>query len=148
MTTIERSISIAAAPERVFAAYVEQINAWWPRQGMFRYTFAPTSTQPAEIHFEAEPGGRLYERFADGSEYLIGHILEWQPPQRLVYSWRAPDWPDETRVEVSFSHQDTKTNVTVRHSGFGQNGIPALGEGYEAGLETDILPALQAWLQP
>ena len=146
MTAIERAIAIAAPPERVFAAYVEQINAWWPRQGLFRYTFAPASTAPAEIHFEPMLGGRLYERFADGSEYIIGHILEWQPPQRLVYSWRAPDWSHKTTVEVTFSHQDNQTYVTVRHSGFDQLDQPGAGKGYGLGLDTDILPALQRWL--
>jgi uncharacterized protein YndB with AHSA1/START domain len=148
MTAIERAISIAAPPEKVFTAYVEQINGWWPRQGLFRYTFAPASTAPAEIHFEPAPGGRLYERFADGQEYTIGHILEWQPPQRLVYSWRAPDWPHATTVEVTFSQRANQTVVTVRHSGFDQLDQPGASAGYGLGLQTDILPALQHWLHP
>ena len=76
MTAIERAIAIAAPPERVFAAYVEQINAWWPRQGLFRYTFAPASTAPAEIHFEPVPGGRLYERFAQARVHHADSLAE------------------------------------------------------------------------
>ena len=52
-------------------------DIWWPRQGVFPYSFAPKSTFPRHIRFEAQLNGRYYETFADDSEYEIGRITVW-----------------------------------------------------------------------
>ena len=65
--------------------------SWWPRQGVFPYSFAPKSTRPLHIRFEATPGGRYYETFADGSEYVIGTISVWSPPGGAGLQLARPD---------------------------------------------------------
>ncbi len=86
MTSLQTSIRIRAEPPAVFRAYVKQIDRWWPRQGTYRYSFAPPETEPGHIRFESHQGGRFYEEFADGSEYVIGRIQVWEPPERLIYT--------------------------------------------------------------
>ena len=70
-------------PADAFDVFVQQMDTWWPRQGVFPYSFAPKSTRPQHIRFEAQADGRYYETFADGSEFVIGHITIWEPPAAL-----------------------------------------------------------------
>lgn len=145
MTIVER-VEIDAPSDRVFDAYVNHIDRWWVRRGTYRYSFAPEETEPRHIRFEAEKGGRFYEEFADGSEYTIGRIVDWDPPRLLQYTWKAPQWPVETTITVRFDETDGRTLVVVTHEGFGLDGVPDLGDGYAVGLR-EILGGLKAWVQ-
>lgn len=128
---IAEAIEIGAAPDRVFRAYVEEIDAWWPRRGTYRYSFAPAGTESAAIGFEPRPGGRFYERYADGSEYEIGRIERWEPPDRLTYTWKAPGWADSSTVDVAFVRlAEGRTRVEVTHAGL----LAPLEDGYATGL--------------
>jgi hypothetical protein len=50
----------------------------------------------------------------------LGRVEVWEPGERLLFTWRQPNWrPDEvTRVEVRFEHEADGTRVTLRHFGF------------------------------
>ncbi|MDH3249167.1 MAG: SRPBCC domain-containing protein [Acidimicrobiia bacterium] len=144
--TIVESVEINASADVVFDAYVNHIDRWWVRRGTYRYSFAPDGTEPRHIRFVPEPGGRFYEEFSDGSEYTIGHIVGWDPPALLKYTWRAPQWPVETTITVRFSEHEGRTTVEVTHEGFGVDGVPDLGDGYAVGLR-EILGGLKAWVQ-
>ena len=146
MTTIQESVVIDADCERVFDAYVNHIDSWWIRRGTYRYSFAPESTEPRHIRFEPEAGGRFYEEFADGSQYTIGKIIEFEPPKLLVYTWQAPDWPAHTTITVRFTEHAGRTTVSVTHEGFGVEGVPDIGGSYAEGLR-EILGGLKAWTQ-
>jgi len=143
---IVESVEIDAPSDRVFDAYVNQVDRWWTRRGTYRYSFAPEQTEPRHIWFEAKLGGRFYEEFADGTEYTIGHIVAWEPPRLLRYTWQAPDWPVETTITVQFIETGGRTTVEVTHEGFGAAGVPDLGDGYAVGLR-EILGGLKAWVQ-
>lgn len=137
---IVESVEIAAPRERVFRAYVEEIDAWWPRRGTYRYSFAPATTEPASIRFESGAGGRFVETFADGSEYEIGRIERWEPPHRLGYTWKAPGWQQASTVEVTFTElAGDRTRVEVVHADL----IAAIEDGYAAGWR-EILAAFTA----
>jgi uncharacterized protein YndB with AHSA1/START domain len=144
--TIMESVDILAPADVVFDAYVNHIDSWWVRRGTYRYSFAPESTEPRHIRFEAELGGRFWESFADETEYEIGRIVGWDPPHLLRYTWRAPVWPIETTITVTFTETDEGTRVEVTHEGFGVDGVPDLGDGYAVGLR-EILGGLKAWVQ-
>lgn len=77
MPDVIHSLSIPLPPGQAFNVYVGQMNVWWPRQGVFPFSFAPATTRPLHIQFEPCLGGRCYETFADGSEYAIGAITVW-----------------------------------------------------------------------
>ncbi len=143
---IVASVDIKANAEKVFDAYVNHIDSWWIRQGTYRYSFAPEVTEPRHIQFDPRPGGRFYERFADGSEYTIGRIQDWEPPHMFQYTWKAPEWPLETTITVRFTEDEGRTTVEVTHEGFEAEGMQELSEGYLVGLK-EILGGLKAWVQ-
>jgi uncharacterized protein YndB with AHSA1/START domain len=71
-----------------------------------------------EIFLEPTEGGRFYERFVDGDELHVGTVRVCSPPDRIVFSWRSPDWQAETEVEVRFVAEDRGTSVHLEHRGF------------------------------
>ena len=149
MTSYTQSIQIAASPEKVFRAYVERINDWWPWQGKNnRYSWAPEGIEPSEIHFVPKLGGRYYERFKDGSEFVIGHITQYEPPHKLAFSWAGRDWPPgESLFELSFDANDDGTQLTLTHSGFEIFGEEAaeMVQGYTMG-SAEILDFFTKWI--
>ncbi len=103
--------------ERAFDVFVDDIGSWWQPNGLFR----TGGRRPGTLRFERGRGGALVESAGDGRAYEIGRILTWEPPRRLVFSWRQPDFPDEmaTEVEVCFETVgDGATRVQVEHRGF------------------------------
>ena len=138
MPDVELNASVPLPPERAFAVFVEEMNTWWPRQGVFPYSFAPPGTRPLHIRFEAHLGGRYYESFADGSEYTIGHIAAWQPPSQLAYSWRDPTWQGETMISLSFNASGHGTAVRYRQDGFAAAGAAGLIPYYQIGCQQTL----------
>lgn len=130
MATVNEKIDIVADQVTVFNVYVNRIDEWWPRQKTYRYTFAPADSGPDRIRFEPRVGGRLYESFADGSEYTIGAIEVFDPPFEIVYTWQAPDWPAPSTIHVRFLASGETTTVVVEHTGLPDD---ETASGYAAG---------------
>nr|WP_246371160.1 SRPBCC family protein [Phenylobacterium haematophilum] len=109
---------VKAAPSRAFAAFVGEIGAWWRPNGLFQ----TTPRAPGVLAFEPGEGGRLTETLASGKVFEIGRIRVWDPPHRLVFSWRQANFPPElsTEVEVRFEAVGEETRVSVEHRGFDQ----------------------------
>jgi uncharacterized protein YndB with AHSA1/START domain len=114
------ALRIAAPPTRVFEAFTAEIGQWWLPNPLFRLT----DRGDGRLAIEPHPGGRVLETYADGDEFEIGRVRVWQPPERLVLSWRAASFPPdrETEVHVRFEPVDEGTRVVVEH--FGWDGIP------------------------
>jgi uncharacterized protein YndB with AHSA1/START domain len=57
--------------------------------------------------------------------FEIGRVVAWEPPARLVFSWRQASFPPDlaTEVEVRFEAVGDETRVSVEHRGFDQ--VPA-----------------------
>jgi uncharacterized protein YndB with AHSA1/START domain len=121
------ALRVPVPAARAFAAFTEQIGDWWRPNGLFQFT----EGRDGALAFEPGPGGRLVETYPDGSSFVVGHIRDWDPPRRLVLSWRhanfAPD--QETELHVRFDDVEdpagaaAQTRVTVEH--FGWDTIPA-----------------------
>lgn len=62
---IELELIIAADPDRVFRAVVNELDAWWP------FRIKPDS----KIVVDAQPGGMIEERFAAGGGAVYGHFM-------------------------------------------------------------------------
>ena len=110
------ALRVKATPERAFAAFTEEIGAWWRPNTMFQTTPRP----PGRLAFEPGEDGRLTETLASGKVFEIGKVLAWQPPERLVFSWRQASFPPDlhTEVEVRFEAVGDETRVSVEHRGF------------------------------
>jgi uncharacterized protein YndB with AHSA1/START domain len=115
------ALRVKATPQRAFAAFVEEIGAWWRPNGLFQ----TTPRAPGRLAFEPGEGGRLTETLANGKVFEIGRITRWTPPEKLVFSYRQANFPPDlqTEVEVSFEAVGAETRVTVEHRGFDQ--VPA-----------------------
>jgi len=114
------ALRVKATPERAFQAFVTEIGAWWRPNTLFQ-----TTPRPGVLSFEPGEGGRLIETREGGKVFEIGRIQAWEPPHRLVFSWRQANFPVDlhTEVEVGFEAVGEETRVSVEHRGFDQ--VPA-----------------------
>jgi uncharacterized protein YndB with AHSA1/START domain len=118
------ALRVKATPQRAFEAFTREIGAWWRPSAMFQ-----TTPRPGILSFETPDadgqGGRLIETRAGGKAFEIGRILAWDPPRRLVFSWRQANFPLDlhTEVEVGFEAVGEETRVSVEHRGF--HDVPA-----------------------
>ena len=120
------ALRVPVPAARAFAAFTEQIAEWWQPNGLFQFTAGRTG----DLAFEPGPDGRLVETYPDGSSFVIGHIRTWDPPRRLVLSWRHASFAadQETELHVRFDDAEdpagagAQTRVTVEH--FGWDTIP------------------------
>lgn len=110
------AIRVRAPPERVFDVFVGEIGQWWRPNGIFQ----TTPRAPGRLAFEPGVGGRLTETLANGKVFEIGRITAWEPPARLVFSYRQANFPPDlqTDVEVRFEPVGEETRVSVEHRGF------------------------------
>lgn len=115
------AMRVKASPERAFAVFTEEIGAWWRPSPLFQ----TTPRTPGLLAFEPRAGGRFTETLANGKVFEIGRITVWEPPERLVFSWRQAAFPPdlETEVEVRFEGVGEETRVSVQHCGFDR--VPA-----------------------
>jgi uncharacterized protein YndB with AHSA1/START domain len=67
----------------------------WPK--------GPSFNGMTDLVLERRIGGRFFERYADGMEYEIGRVIEYEPPARVGFTWRAPSWDRATQVHVRFT---------------------------------------------
>jgi len=114
------ALRVNATPERAFEAFVGEIGQWWRPSMLFE-----TTPRPGMLSFEPGPQGRLIETRASGKVFEIGKVRAWEPPHRLVFSWRQANFPLDlhTEVEVCFEAVGEETRVSIEHHGFDQ--VPA-----------------------
>ena len=110
------SLRVAATPERAFESFTREIGQWWRPNGLFQFTRG----DPGTLTFEPGPRGRLTEIQSGGDLFEIGRIKVWQPPARLVFSWRQATFApaQETEVHVCFEPVGDETRITVEHLGW------------------------------
>jgi uncharacterized protein YndB with AHSA1/START domain len=110
------AVRVRATPERAFEAFTCEIGAWWRPNGLFQFS----RDGPGVFAFETGPEGRFTETLKDGSVFEIGRISLWQPPHRLVFTWRQASFTAEqlTEVHVTFEPAGAETRVTVEHFGW------------------------------
>jgi len=135
------ALRVKASPERAFQAFVEEIGAWWRPNTLFQ----TTPRAPGVLAFEPGQGGRLTETLANGKVFEIGRILDWEPPRRLVFSWRQANFPPDlrTEVEVCFQSVGEETRVSVEHRGFHQ--VPADSAARHGFSDQLLLTRLGDW---
>lgn len=115
---VRHTVTVEAPPERAFEVFTAGFTSWWPLT-----THHIGDQTPVEEVLEPFPGGRCYERAADGTECDWGRVLAWEPPHRLLLSWEvSSQWKHArdvaSEVEILFSAEDGgRTVVALEHRG-------------------------------
>lgn len=136
------ALRVKASPARAFEVFTDEIGAWWRPNGLFQTTPRP----PGRLSFEPGQDGRLIETLANGKVFEIGRILAWEPPARLVFTWRQATFPPDltTEVEVRFEPVGEETRVSVEHRGFDKVPEGAARHGFP---DQALLMRLGEWWQ-
>ncbi len=120
-----QSVEVKASPARAFELFTSHMGKWWPKGK----TLGPNPH--ADIVIEPHPGGRWFERDAEGNEVQWGRVLAWEPPQRVLLGWQLnSQWrydPDFlTELELSFAAlAGGGTRVTLEHRNLERYGADA-----------------------
>jgi uncharacterized protein YndB with AHSA1/START domain len=130
--TVRKSVTVKRPLADAFSLFTEQIDSWWPLKEGFSFG----GERAKEIYLETRQGGRFYERFTDGEEYVVGHVTVCEPPRRIVFTWEDPDWEGPTEVEVRFAAEGNATRVEVEHRGWEVGPkATAAGKSYDGGWD-------------
>jgi DNA-binding transcriptional ArsR family regulator/uncharacterized protein YndB with AHSA1/START domain len=124
---VRHAITVDAPVERAFEVFTARMTSWWPVD-THHIAEKPVET----IVIEERPGGRWYERAADGSECNWGTVLAWEPPTRVVFGWHlnerwqyVADPASASEVEVRFVPDGSGTRVELEHRAFERHGAGA-----------------------
>ena len=113
--SIRRETVVPVSAERAFDVFTAGMTSWWPPE--HHVGSAPIE----EIVIEPYEGGRWYTRHTDGSETSTGHVVAWEPGERLVITWQiGADWKYHvdlvTTVELRFvAEAPDRTRVLLEH---------------------------------
>lgn len=131
--TIRKSVTVRCAPEKAFRIFTGEIGRWWPLKRGFSYG----RERAKDIFLDGYAGGRLYERFTDGTEFEVGRVIRCDPPRLIVFTWKSPDWEAATEVEVRFSAEPEGTRVELEHRGWEAGPkMSESGKGFAGGWDT------------
>jgi uncharacterized protein YndB with AHSA1/START domain len=113
------TIAVAVPREVAFEIFTNEIDRWWRKGPRFRRV----GMSAGLIRLEAGVGGRLFESVESaGVErvFIVGHVRAWEPPARLVFTWKNETFSasEDTEVEVTFAETRNGTRVTVIHRGW------------------------------
>jgi uncharacterized protein YndB with AHSA1/START domain len=122
--TIRRQIVVDAPIDRAFAVFTERFGDFKPPEHNL------LALPIAETVFEAQVGGNIVDRAADGNECRWARILAYDPPDRVVFSWDiSPQWrvetdPEQTsEVEVRFvAETPDRTRLELEHRHLDRHG--------------------------
>ncbi|MDQ3953399.1 MAG: SRPBCC family protein [Actinomycetota bacterium] len=129
LAPLVKELTVAVPVERAWTVFTQEIGSWWP---VATHSIAPE--QVREIVFEARAGGRIVERWKDGTEQSWGEVAVCEPPHRLLFSWH-PNLRRRaaTEVEVTFEPVDGGTRLRLEHRGWERLGA----EGAESRSDYD-----------
>jgi uncharacterized protein YndB with AHSA1/START domain len=117
---VRRSVWVERGVEDAFRVFTDGMASWWPVE---THSLHGEGAVPV---VEGHEGGRVYERRPDGSEAPWGSVIAWEPPHRVVISWRVnPAAPAPTEVDVRFTAERGGTRVDLEHRGWEPFGAEA-----------------------
>jgi len=113
--SVRREVVVPVSADRAFEVFTAGMTSWWPPE--HHIGSAPIE----QIVIEPHEGGRWYTRHTDGSETSTGHVLAWEPGERLAITWQiGADWKYHvdlvTTVELRFvAEAPDRTRVLLEH---------------------------------
>lgn len=107
---VEMEVEIAAPPDRVWKALVEETGIWWPRS-----FYAGADTRAFVL--EPRVGGRMYEDWGNGAGLLWFTVVSLDPPRALELAghlFPAYGGPATSlvRIELSEARGATRLRLT------------------------------------
>jgi uncharacterized protein YndB with AHSA1/START domain len=112
---IRQSVRVRRPIEAAFDFFTRDIGAWWPVETHH------ARGQVVGVVFEGRLGGRIYERCADGATADWGHVIRWEPPRRVAFTWLPSlrGGSEPTEVDVRFiAETPGVTLVELEHRGW------------------------------
>src|ERR1700748_82403 len=115
---VKKTLTVNASQAHAFDVFVNGIDRWWPK------THSIGEGPALKIVIEPRKGGRWYSTHENGSEAMNGHVLAWEPSERLVLSWEInPQWKAapgvRSEIEMTFTAEGPKTTrVELLHHKF------------------------------
>jgi uncharacterized protein YndB with AHSA1/START domain len=104
---LERTIELDCPREHAWRVFTEMIDLWWPR--------GHRRDEAAKLVFQPHPGGRLFEKSTNGSEWTLGEVIAAEAPDRLEFNWFPGSPTAPTHVAVTFSGDGERSNIHIRH---------------------------------
>ena len=123
-TSVTTSIMVEASIERAFKVFTEDFGSFKPAEHNM------LGVEIVETVFEPRIGGYLFDRGVDGSECRWARVLDYDPPNRVLFSWNiSPRWEIETDLErtseweVRFlAEASERTRVEIEHRNLERHG--------------------------
>ena len=131
LAPVVKRVEVDVPLEEAFRMFTEELGSWWPMD-----THSIGEDEVSSVIVEGGAGGRIYERWGDGTEYDWARFTAWEPPARFVMDWRPNPEPGPfTEVEVTFTAAGSGTLVELQHRGWERLGEAATKAraGYDTG---------------
>lgn len=130
---VVKELVVDAPVERAWSTFTAGMGTWWPLD-----SHSIDGRRAEDVVFEERVGGRVAEKWADGTERQWGEVRVWEPPHRFVLAWQPnADRPDATEVEVTFTREGDGTRLRLEHRGWerlGSEGLESRND-YDSGWE-------------
>jgi DNA-binding transcriptional ArsR family regulator len=113
ISSLEYQISLPVPANRVYHAFLHNIQSWWPRQSQ------PEKTMVLEPYV----GGRFYQAFDEqGAGLLLGFITCLRPNEeiRILGPMDAEDRAATSTVNIRFQERDDQTQIHLTHRTVGE----------------------------
>jgi uncharacterized protein YndB with AHSA1/START domain len=105
--------------ERAFRLFTEEMDTWWPLETHSIAVDQGLDQRAEALTLEPRQGGRLEEVLTDGSARRWATVKVWEPPDRVVYSWKPNELPTPpTEVEARFIRMGATSRLDVVHRGW------------------------------
>jgi uncharacterized protein YndB with AHSA1/START domain len=133
LAPLVKTVVVGCSPEHAFEVFTRDINLWWPVEG-----HSLGEEKVDLVVFEQQDGGRVLERWHDGTECVWGVVSTWEPPRRVTFSWHPnPEAKDRTDIEVTFEPSADGTVVTLEHRGWDADyeNVEERRHNYDSGWE-------------
>jgi uncharacterized protein YndB with AHSA1/START domain len=115
---VRKSVLVKAPQQKAFDVFTAGVDRWWPK------THGIGTSPLLQVVIEPYNGGRWFGKYGDGSEIPNGHVLVWEPPGRVVFSWEInSQWKADSsiasEVEIRFvAEGPASTRVELEHRKF------------------------------
>jgi uncharacterized protein YndB with AHSA1/START domain len=143
LVKIQQELEIAAPPQRVYEAFVNDIARWWSRG----YLLGGEAT--VDLVLEARPGGRLMEVLSNGGGVLWAEVTLLSPGRSIRLGipegvlWSGPGYymlrfeaqQDGAATLLKLEHQCAQPYCEDGHSGYVQGWTDLLAERLKVYVE-------------